>query len=55
MAVSEMDRMTQQNAAMVEQTSAATHSLGRETEELSRSTARFRIEDGNPRQRQISA
>jgi methyl-accepting chemotaxis protein len=44
-AVSEMDHVTQQNAAMVEQTTAATHSLHHETEELSGAMARFRIAD----------
>jgi len=51
-AVAEMDHVTQQNAAMVEQTTAATHSLERETEALSQSTARFRIQtqrEGAPR------
>jgi len=43
-AVSEMDHVTQQNAAMVEQTTSATHSLAHETEELSRATGRFRVE-----------
>lgn len=42
-AVSEMDQVTQQNAAMVEQTTSATHSLAHETEELGRATGRFRI------------
>jgi methyl-accepting chemotaxis protein len=44
-AVAEMDRVTQQNAAMVEQTTAATHSLKYETEALSLSTARFHVQD----------
>jgi methyl-accepting chemotaxis protein len=48
-AVSEMDHVTQQNAAMVEKTSAATHSLEHETEELSQSTARFCIEKADAR------
>jgi methyl-accepting chemotaxis protein len=43
-AVSEMDHVTQQNAAMVEQTTSATHSLAHETEALGRATGRFRIE-----------
>jgi methyl-accepting chemotaxis protein len=43
-AVAEMDHVTQQNAAMVEQTTSATHSLAHETEELSRDTGRFRID-----------
>ncbi len=40
-AVNQMDQVTQQNAAMVEETTAASHSLARETNELSRLLARF--------------
>ena len=40
-AVNQMDQVTQQNAAMVEETTAASHSLARETDELSRLLARF--------------
>jgi methyl-accepting chemotaxis protein len=42
-AINQMDQMTQQNAAMVEQSTAASHSLSHETEELVRLTARFQI------------
>ena len=42
-AVSQMDQITQQNAAMVEETTAASHSLRRETEELMRSVESFRL------------
>jgi methyl-accepting chemotaxis protein len=42
-AVSQMDQLTQQNAAMVEQATAATHSLRGETDELALLVARFRI------------
>jgi methyl-accepting chemotaxis protein len=42
-AVSQMDQNTQKNAAMVEETTAASHSLRRETEELVRSVASFRL------------
>jgi hypothetical protein len=35
-AVNQMDQFTQQNAAMVEQSAAASHSLSQETEELTR-------------------
>jgi methyl-accepting chemotaxis protein len=38
--------MTQQNAAMVEQSTAATHSLKGETGELVRLIGRFRVGDG---------
>ena len=48
-AVSHMDQVTQQNAAMVEETTAASHALAQETEQLSQSIGRFqlstRIED----------
>jgi methyl-accepting chemotaxis protein len=44
-AVAEMEHVTQQNAAMVEKATAATHSLSHETEELSRATARFRLDE----------
>ncbi|PZR30844.1 globin-coupled sensor protein [Caulobacter segnis] len=42
-AVNQMDQVTQQNAAMVEQTTAATHSLKTQTAELSRQVATFSI------------
>ena len=41
-AVNQMDQVTQQNAAMVEQSTAASHSLAQDTAELERLTARFR-------------
>lgn len=41
-AVNEMDQVTQQNAAMVEQSTAASHSLTQEAEELMRLVSRFR-------------
>ncbi|MBV9076232.1 MAG: HAMP domain-containing protein [Methylobacteriaceae bacterium] len=48
-AVSAMDGVTQQNAAMVEQTTAASRGLAAEAEELSRIVARFEIEsDARP-------
>jgi methyl-accepting chemotaxis protein len=42
-AMSEMDRNTQQNAAMVEQTAAAANSLSSETAELTTLVNRFDI------------
>ncbi|WP_051788419.1 methyl-accepting chemotaxis protein, partial [Acidiphilium sp. JA12-A1] len=42
-AVSQMDQVTQQNAAMVEETTAASHSLAREAQELARLVGQFRI------------
>jgi methyl-accepting chemotaxis protein len=41
-AVNQMDQVTQQNAAMVEQSTAASHALSGEAEELARLVARFR-------------
>ncbi len=43
-AVEEMDKVTQRNAAMVEQSTAATHSLAQETEQLAALTSRFRLD-----------
>ncbi len=42
-AVNQMDQVTQQNAAMVEQSTAASHSLAQEAEALKSSVARFRV------------
>jgi methyl-accepting chemotaxis protein len=42
-AVNQMDQVTQQNAAMVEQSTAASHSLKSETAELVRLVGRFRV------------
>ncbi len=47
-AVSLMDQATQQNAAMVEQTTAAVHSLRAEAAELVRSVAGFSISSAGP-------
>ncbi len=44
-AVNQMDQFTQQNAAMVEQSTAASHSLSQETDELVRLTSRFSLEE----------
>jgi methyl-accepting chemotaxis protein len=41
-AVNQMDQVTQQNAAMVQQSTAASHSLAGEAEELARLVGRFR-------------
>jgi len=46
-AINQMDQVTQQNAAMVEETSAATHRLSSEADSLVRLIDRFRI-DGHP-------
>ncbi len=42
-AVNQMDQVTQQNAAMVEESTAASHSLAGEAEELSRLIGQFSI------------
>ncbi|RYF90028.1 MAG: methyl-accepting chemotaxis protein, partial [Caulobacteraceae bacterium] len=42
-AVNQMDQVTQQNAAMVEQSTAASHSLRSEAAELTRMIGRFRL------------
>jgi methyl-accepting chemotaxis protein len=42
-AVNDMDQVTQKNAAMVEETTAAAHELAGETEELGRLIARYQI------------
>ena len=42
-AVNQMDQVTQQNAAMVEQSTAASHSLAQEAEALTQLVARFRL------------
>jgi methyl-accepting chemotaxis protein len=46
-AVNQMDRATQQNAAMVEETTAASHSLAREATSLDELMAQFRIDSGS--------
>ncbi len=38
-----MDQVTQQNAAMVEESTAASHALSRETEELARLIGGFKV------------
>ncbi len=44
-AVNQMDQVTQQNAAMVEQSTAASHSLAQEALSLQASVAQFRVGD----------
>jgi len=48
LAVNDMDRMTQQNAAMVEQSTAAARSLATEAAELAQLVARFRVGNEQP-------
>lgn len=47
-AVSQMDQVTQQNAAMAEETTAVTHSLAGEADALSRLVARFELGRDGP-------
>ncbi len=47
-AVSQMDQVTQQNAAMVEQATAASHGLANEATELARLVEQFIIDNGTP-------
>ncbi len=54
-AVGEMDRVTQQNAAMVEQTTAAARSLGNEAEQLGEMVRQFRTRDGEKRRTEATA
>ena len=54
-AMGEMDRMTQQNAAMVEQSSAATRSLSSEAVRLSELVATFRTRDTANRPAAVAA
>ena len=46
-AVNTIDQGTQQNAAMVEETSAASHSLAREAEDLFQLLSRFKVSAGS--------
>ncbi|ADG12574.1 methyl-accepting chemotaxis protein [Caulobacter segnis] len=45
-AVNQMDQATQQNAAMVEESTAASHTLSNEARELGRLVQRFRLAEG---------
>ncbi len=50
-AVGQMDRMTQQNAAMVEESTAASRSLADQADQLTALIARFKLEENAPRGR----
>ena len=54
-AVNHMDQTTQQNAAMVEETTAANQSLSEEAERLADLVARFRIDTGYSRSSALAA
>ncbi|WIY24587.1 methyl-accepting chemotaxis protein [Parasedimentitalea psychrophila] len=47
--VTQLDQVTQQNAAMVEQATAASHILNSDASKLSRLVAHFKIDDGDTR------
>lgn len=47
--ISQMDKVTQQNAAMAEESTAASHSLAREANELTDLIAQFKLSDSPPR------
>jgi methyl-accepting chemotaxis protein len=44
-AVNQMDQVTQQNAAMVEQSTAASHHLAQESDELTKLVSRFQVDE----------
>jgi methyl-accepting chemotaxis protein len=44
-AINQMDQVTQQNAAMVEESTAASHALSGEADELARSVGQFKVGD----------
>ena len=45
-AINQLDQMTQQNSALVEQSAAAAGSLNEQAQRLSRAVAAFQFEDG---------
>ena len=53
-AINQMDQVTQQNAAMVEETTAASHSLRQQAESLTGSVGRFRLTHSDPRIRRVA-
>jgi methyl-accepting chemotaxis protein len=54
-AINQMDQMTQKNAAMVEESTAATHSLSEQTAELFKLMAGFRVAADNGMAKQSSS
>ncbi len=53
--VNQLDQVTQQNAAMVEQSTAASHSLHQEAKQLTEVVSRFRLFDAAPRPKEEAA
>lgn len=54
-AVNDMDRMTQQNAAMVEESTAASRSLAAESDELAELVSRFQLKGGARHSRSVAS
>ncbi|TWD46743.1 methyl-accepting chemotaxis protein [Agrobacterium vitis] len=54
-AINQMDQVTQQNAAMVEETSASTHKLSQEADNLARLLEHFKVKDVNQQHRMPTA
>jgi methyl-accepting chemotaxis protein len=52
--MNQMDQVTQQNAAMVEETTAASHALAQEATRLQQRMSELRIEGGQPAQRRAA-
>ena len=52
-AVNQMDQVTQQNAAMVEQSTAASHGLAQEADDLARLMSQFKV--GDPQAQRLAA
>ena len=53
-AINQMDQVTQQNAAMVEETTAASHALAQQADGLRALIARFRLGDGQAQRREAA-
>ena len=53
-AINQLDQVTQQNAAMFEETTAASHALTRSAEDLAQTTARFRTDRAGHREAQLN-
>ena len=53
-AVNQMDQMTQQNAAMVEETNAASHNLSGEADTLKRLSSKFQLSAQKPAQLEVA-
>jgi methyl-accepting chemotaxis protein len=53
-AVNQMDQVTQRNAAMVEETTAATHRLSEEADNLAQLISRFKLDAGASRPREAN-